>query len=66
MTDDFHDYHKKNLKNTEKVFVDRNLNIVPLHHKNNAPTCGSKISHVWPQKTLNILGDAKRQSRAKH
>jgi len=56
MTNDFHDYRKKNLKKHRKVFVDRNLNVVPLHHKNNAPTCGRKNSRTWPQKiTIKII-----------
>ena len=46
---------KKISQKHRKVFVDRNLNVVPLHHKNNAPTCGRKKSHVWPQKTSYII-----------
>ena len=46
---------KKNLKKHRKVFVDRNLNVVPLHHKNNAPTCGRKNSLTRQQKSINHL-----------
>ena len=40
-------------KKDRKVFVNRNLNVVPLHRQNTAPTCERKNSHVWPQKNIN-------------
>ncbi len=52
MTHDIHD--RTIIKNLSLIlphtFVDSNQNVVLLHRQNMAPTCGSKIFHVWPQK----------------
>ena len=49
---DYHDYDAKKSKIIAESFVNRNANVVPLHRKNKAPTCGRKISHVWPQNSM--------------
>ena len=45
---DYHDYDAKKIsKIIAESFVNRNANVVPLHHKNNALTCGSFFGHTW-------------------
>ena len=52
---DYHDNgaRQNHPKKVGKTFENRNGNAVPLQRKKMAPTCGSKNSHVQPQKTIH-------------